>query len=341
MRRNDNMNRITKKGLAILLVAAMLFTILPVSALADSDATIYVGGVQLSKDKPYVPSKAADAESDPAAQATQPESGGYAYWNAATSTLTLHNYTYSGVGYLFNTADSITGYAVIWGSSDYTVQLEGENSITNTGTGLYCGIANNVSSYSGCNVTIDGTGSLAISACYGIYMIYSSKLLTINGGSITISPNYNHSAFYGISTYNCSVSIGGDANLSVLAGNFTGTSKGISMNGNMSQTLTIAGDAVLNLDMGNVAKSSEYASGIYCNTDGGISISGNANVTITGGDNSKGPAYGIYAGYSPFTVTGDAQLSVKGGTSDTSDSVGIMCDGNSNIASSISISDIT
>ena len=136
-----------KRLVSLLLVMWMIVGMLPVNAFEVEFAdTIYVGGVELS-DGQYL---AVDAEE---ATTIQPEVG-YAHY--AGGVLTLHNYTFEGEGYKYDGSYS----AVVYAGAGLKVVLEGENSLDNTipGEGIFA---------SG-NITVDGAGSLKISAEIGI-----------------------------------------------------------------------------------------------------------------------------------------------------------------------------
>ena len=129
-----------KRLLSLLLCLAMLLSIVPAVSATEappevpqeisqptenilSANTIAVGGVVL-RNGDYLASNAS------AAVRTKP-SGGYAYWN--NGVLTLHNYRYSGVGYIYQSGGSKCS-SVIYAENGFTLRLEGTNTLTNKKT---------------------------------------------------------------------------------------------------------------------------------------------------------------------------------------------------------------
>ena len=86
----------------------MIAALFPATVSADSTDSITVDGVTLDAGAPYLANGASTACAD------RPDSGGYAFYDAATGTLTLHNAVISG-------AASDTHNYGIYSESDITV----------------------------------------------------------------------------------------------------------------------------------------------------------------------------------------------------------------------------
>lgn len=120
-----------KLSAVLMAIVILLATTMPSFAAPEEiDLTpLYVGGVQMGKDT-YLAEGASDITT------TQP-SGGYAYLAADGLTLTLHNYNYIGAGYVYH-PDYGYSAAIKWmgATVDIVIVLEGNNTITTTGTGI-------------------------------------------------------------------------------------------------------------------------------------------------------------------------------------------------------------
>ena len=170
-----------KRLLCLLLCLALLLSIVPAVSAAEVSPevseeislpmenilpanTIAVGGVVL-RNGDYLASNAS------AAVRTKP-SGGYAYWN--NGILTLHNYRYTGAGYIYQGVGSKCS-SVIYAENGFTLRLEGTNNLTNTKAG-----SDGITLEANANVTINGGGTLQINADYGIYTTWSGNLILNN-----------------------------------------------------------------------------------------------------------------------------------------------------------------
>ena len=320
--------KIKRKITAMLLAACLIVGLIPITsqtAMAAGRDKVWVGGVELTDSNPYL----ANNSSSPSA--TQPQSGGYAHWDANTNTLTLNNYTYSGKGYGYGNNGMVgeskkTTTAVIYGNVDFSVVLNGENSITNTDLSKDKIIGDGIVARE-CNLTIKGTGELDISASYrGVDMNSAhEKTLTIEGGKINIAPTANDTIEYqGIHSLYGSVVIKGNADITIdmgthkVAGNSgilisPPSSLGVVVNPN----LTVTDTAKV-----KICGPNQYGISVRgCNT----TISQGAEVSILtehdGGTNTA--LYGVYANNSTLTIKDSAKLTAKVGNNPVGSSVGI------------------
>jgi len=144
---------------------------------------------------------------------TQP-AGGYAY--CADGVLTLHDFVYEGEGY-----DS-DGYGhTLYSVTDLKLVLEGENSLTCVGEYTDAILVDN-------NLTVSGSGTLALNAEYALYVdnnmtmnggtiyangtmtgLYVMGELTVKGGSIAASGGYGVSVGDGMTMTGGSITISG------------------------------------------------------------------------------------------------------------------------------------
>lgn len=137
---------------------------------------VYVGGVGMY-DGDYL------AVGATATQTTKP-SCGYAYYK--NGKLTLNNYSYAGEGYL----NSSSGYyAVIYSNNDLTLELIGNNTLTQTDWN------SDMIYVDGANLTVGGDGKLT-GTSEG-YALYADKDITINGGTVEVSTYHASILSYG------------------------------------------------------------------------------------------------------------------------------------------------
>ena len=318
-----------KKRITIMLLAVCLIVgLIPMTsqtAMAAGSDSIWVGGVELTGSNPYLASNSSTPS------ASQPQNGGYAYWDASTNTLTLNDYTYSGKGHIYGYNGMTGAYrkdmtAVIYGNVDFSVVLNGENSITNTDLSKDKIIGDGIVARE-CNLTIKGTGELDISASYtGVDMNSAhEKTLTIEGGKINIAPTANDTIEYqGIHSLYGSVVIKGNADITIdmgthkVAGNSgilisPPSSLGVVVNPN----LTVTDTAKV-----KICGPNQYGISVRgCNT----TISQGAEVSILtehdGGTNTA--LYGVYANNSTLTIKDSAKLTAKVGNNSVGSSAGI------------------
>lgn len=152
-----------QKLTGVLLSAALLLTLLPITAAAAVPDTVYVGGIALSNGK-WLAEGATTA-------GTSVLSDNYACYK--NGVLMLKNFDYEGA------ADS----AVIRSAGDLSIKLEGSSRLTHTGTDkLYHGISANG------NVTFsaEAAAALELTADAGDG-INATGTVTINSGTLTVS----------------------------------------------------------------------------------------------------------------------------------------------------------
>lgn len=319
--------KIKRKITAMLLAACLIVGLIPITsqtAMAAGSDKVWVGGVELTDSNPYL----ANNSSSPSA--TQPQSGGYAHWDANTNTLTLNNYTYSGKGYGYGNNGMVgeskkTTTAVIYSEVDFSIVLNGANSLANTDLSNEKILGNGIVAW-GCNLTIKGPGTLDLSASYrGVMMRYADqKTLTIEGGKITITQNMNETIeCQGIYSHYANVVIKGNTDITIDMGTHkVARNSGILIyppSGSVvvNPTFTITDTAKV-----KICGPNQY--GIYvqaCDT----TISGSAEVSILtehdGGTNTA--LYGVYANNSTLTIKDSAKLTAKVGNNSVGSSAGI------------------
>lgn len=110
---------------------------------------------------------------------TQPK-GGYAHYQ--NGVLTLHNYQYTGTGYLYDEDETQYEYcSIIYSNAELTIVLEGENALTQTKEYGDCIV--------GASVAISGEGNLKLAGWNGIWA--SDNDVGISGGAVMIDTDSN------------------------------------------------------------------------------------------------------------------------------------------------------
>ncbi len=194
-----------RKMIVVVLVAALLpLCVCVPSALAAGAASVWVNNMELTASAQYL------ANGSTLASATPPASGGYAYFNSATSTLTLNNAVIN-TPYEFVMLGISTWY-MVFAVGDLTIDLVGENSISYTLSGHSYSSIFGIGANNG-SLMIGGTGSLKdlhiINSSLESYAIglYAGRDLTIGSGSLNIIAQATESA-YGIVALNVIVTGG-------------------------------------------------------------------------------------------------------------------------------------
>ncbi len=263
-----------------MLSALMVLSLLPASAFAavNGFTYIYVGGTNILNRTDY--------------KATYGD--GYVQFDATTNTLTLHDATisirynsvYAGIHIIASSAIS----------GGITINLEGTNTITGSGTPTASWYAIRIQDTYSCPVTItsDGTGSLAISnSYYGIYGA-NSGATTISDCAISVD-NITYYGIYSNGSFNVS-----NADVSV---NVTGTSTS-------SYGINLASSNVANISNGSVVNvTCARSSAIYSTKRGSATVLtvSDSNLTCT----ANGSKAAIYL--ASMNVTGDSTVIADGG----------------------------
>ena len=183
----------------MLLLDAALF---PATVSADSTDSITVDGVTLDAGAPYLANGASTTCAD------RPDSGGDAFYDAATGTLTLHNAVISG-------AASDTHNYGIYSESDITVALEGSSRITagDAATSAFQWRGDSKGIFlNNAALTVSSSGSLTVrsgkgASSYGIY----AQGVTIKGTvEVSITAGCADASAPGV-CYSCAIFSGWEA----------------------------------------------------------------------------------------------------------------------------------
>lgn len=250
---------------------------LPAPSAAVGDTAIYLGNVALQSGY-YL------ATNSNSPKTSRPTSGGYAYWDG--STLTLHNYSYNGSGVWYTSSDT----ACIYKNGSFTVQLVGKNNLTNTrseGFGMVCEDG---------SITVSGSGSLNISAPYGIRADYydtadtywpSTGNFNMTGGKVTVTSSswgINCDTGFNMTGGNLTV-VSNDTGLDLWEGDFSLNNGELTIVSNNDDAIYMEyGDFNLNNGVLNIV--SHSGDGIYMQA-GDMTLrngSGNINAYNTGID---------------------------------------------------------
>lgn len=328
---------------AFLLCLVLCLSLLPTSALAANEATVYVGSVALtgSKEKP------AYAKTDDSGNVSQDGATADDYnikWDGET--LTLQNATikeaeeYPGKSdekiaiYLAsgnmnlvlvgkNTVDAQGGgkaasYGINLGNGSLTISGEGNASLSVlaglTTNGNSCGIyANGAITMESGTVTV--TGESASGDSYGIYPAQS---FTVKGGNITAQSGKAGGSSFGIRASGAVTIEGGSVNAT--SGEAQGDSCGIfaeASNYKYNNSVTINGGTVT-ATAGNAVGNGWYSCGIR--SEGPITIT-SGTVNATGKTSNYRSSCGIYAVRS-LEISGGT-VTATGGTAGSGESSGI------------------
>lgn len=243
----------------------------------ESNSHLWVGGEYVA------PEKAADPFGD-----------GTVSFDLDTNTLTLNNFKYEGYGTEWPYEDKTSAAAIIYdGERDFTLELKGENIVTQTG-GADLGYGMFFNSIA----VITGTGKLTVkgsSASAVSYAVYAVRELTVKGGEINASVAGASPRSAALCGSGVTVS-GGVINA---AGNDDEWSAGIYS----AKDFVISG-GVINAKGG---KTNDYSAGIYSME----------NFTMTGGtvtaagDTANRFSDGVYVG-GDFAISGGT-LTATGG----------------------------
>ncbi|MCD7784825.1 MAG: hypothetical protein LUH18_04500, partial [Oscillospiraceae bacterium] len=285
-----------KRMLCVLLSAMMVLSILPVGAFAavNNITYLYVGGTNILTRTDYKIEYSTDS---------------YAQFDATTNTLTLHNANIT-MGYASSLYTGIYLVSTSAVSGGITINLEGTNTITKSGTPATTWYAIRIQDSQSCPLTItssDGTGTLAITnSYYGIYTnstgantisnctvtvdsityygLYTSSSLTISNANLAVNVTGTSSSSYGIYPYGsvCKITDGSVvnvycANSSAIYSSKTGTATVLTVT-DSSLTCTVGGSkAAIYLASMNISGESTVIA------DGGINLfSTNSNYTSKG-----------------------------------------------------------
>ena len=325
---------IRKRLLSACLALALCLSLLPATALAADNDTVYVGGVALSgsTDSP------AYATTDDNGTVTKVDASANKYnikWDG--STLTLRNATIKE-SVSTDTSTFIAGAAIGVlnqnGDANLTITLEGTNTIAEVSMGIYV-LASSKSTGSA-SLTITGDGILSASSGSNPGIRVQSNTgngtLTITGAKVTASSSSSNGD-YGVQI-RCGD--GSDASLTVNDGSLTATGSGVTFTGIKMQfgssdsstgtpTVTVSNNAIVRANGGIANNSSspiQYETG--SDSTGGIVFDGDEG-TVYGSvelqDNltiDEGESLNIGQGAS-LTIPDDITLTNEGAVTTTGD----------------------
>ena len=236
-------------------------------------------------------------------------SGIYAYM----SSITVNGGTLTATG--GNEIDASIGiYAHNFTVNGGTVTAIGEQSTTNSSIGIWIGETLTIN-----DGTVNATAGNAKLDSYGIFSRRPDSTITINGGTVTAISDKARLESYGIFFLYGDITISGGT-VTATGGSSEGNSAGIRANSGIEISggiVTATGGAVT--ASGDMAQITSEGIAVI---NGDITISGDAQVTATGGaatGNELATSHGIYAfGFSEtsacnITISGDAQVTATGG----------------------------
>lgn len=323
-----------KRFETILILLCMMITLMPFTALAVNDGTIYVGGVELTStaDTP------AYALTDESGKVTTADAGAENYnikWDG--NILTLSDAKITQESYVF--LDS-TSAAAIYCKNDLEIYLKGTNTVTSLAGNPENGIHMSSGIYSEGNISISGDGTLEVSGgnvdfieeenesaraeSYGIYsyngsVTISSGKVTVAGGETISQRDYAHSS--GIYSKGLAIT-GGE----IIANN--GYSSNWSDDGAASYSYGIysVGNAIIeNAKIYAEGSEATYSAGIF--VEGNITIK-SGSVQAMGGRSRSATSSGIAAVNGGSVTINGGKVIAAIGLTENGDANAIYADGN-------------
>ena len=221
-----------------------------VTAKFEETAGIYIGKTPLKVGIHYVVQQGGFSQTVVEATTNPGDSYALLTGNDTTGyTLTLRNFSYTGPGYEYQTKNSGASgtyyyYAAIFANKNLTIDLEGKNSVTESGN--YDNDGSYTTTYGiyvvGEDLTVTGEGSLTATggainyngSSYGVCVLNGS--LTVSGAELTGQGGTGYDS-QGVSA--TSVTVQEDGKLTGIGGNSIGQSMGL-----YSGSLTVSGELV-------------------------------------------------------------------------------------------------
>lgn len=321
-----------KRFETILIFLCMMITLMPFTALAVNDGTIYVGGVELTS----TANTPAYALTDESGTVTTADAGAENYnikWDG--NILTLSDAKITQESYVF--LDS-TSAAAIYCKNDIEIYLKGTNTVTSLAGNPENGIHMSSGIYSEGNISISGDGTLEVSGgnvdfdkdiesaraeSYGIYsyngsVTISSGKVTAAGGEAISQSDYARSS--------CIYSKG----LVITGGEITANNNNSYSDGNGAASYSYGIYSVGNAIIENAkiyAEGSEatYSAGIF--VEGNITIE-SGNVQALGGRSDSATSSGIAAVNGGSVTINGGKVIAAIGLTENGDANAIYADGN-------------
>ncbi|HKM21472.1 MAG TPA: S-layer homology domain-containing protein [Lachnospiraceae bacterium] len=291
-----------KKILSMLLALCMVITLLPMTALAISPATVTVGGVELV----YIDTPVYATTNDSGAVTLGGGEGNYNI-KFVNNMLTLKNANIMGI-------ETESAYYGIHSSDNLAIELEGENTVSGGGkedNKTTYGI------YTEGSLTISGSGNLVVSGgnvakgnSIGIKAQYDltinlSGSLTALGGSVSSEGRYSCGLY-------ASKLVAIDSGTVVAVG---GTTSNLTGSGSYGILVNIVNsDIVVNGGIVTAVGGKANGSvGLYAPNQSSIAVNG-GEVTAVGGDSEAGSS-GAFSHGGSITVSGGKLVAVGGKSS--------------------------
>ena len=325
-----------KRLLSLTLIAALCLSLIPTGAApalaaAPKNQVIYVGGQNVTSGGYWT----TDSEGNVTSAGATQSSDNYIHYDTEDNILTLHNATIkTALEFGDKPPNSLISRAAIGvlnqsGNAELTIQLEGDNTIEDVGTGIY--VLAHSSSTGDASLSITGSGRLKASGSVNPGICVQS-----NSGGATLSIQSADVTAASTSSNGVQVRSGAQksASLSVDGGSLTATGSGATFAGIIMQfgsstsgsgkpSLTVSENAMVKASggEGGISTNSSTATEIKSDseaTSGGIVFDGNAgtvygNVTLQENlEIGEGESLTIPDGAS-LTIGSGATLTVNGG----------------------------
>ena len=305
-----------KRLLSLTLIATLCLSLLPVSALAAApeNQVIYVGGQNVTNGGYWT----TDSEGNVTSAGATQSSDNYIHYDTEDNILTLHNATIkTALEFGDKPPNSLISRAAIGvlnqsGNAELTIQLEGDNTIEDVGTGIY--VLAHSSSTGDASLSITGSGRLKASGSVNPGVCVQS-----NSGGATLSIQSADVTAASTSSNGVQVRSGAQksASLSVDGGNLTATGSGVrgGIEFQFSTGESGSGTPSLNVSNSAIVKASGDTGGITSNSSP-VTPSGTGIVF----DNGTGTVYGSVTLQEDLTIESGQTLDIPSGASLTIDS---------------------
>ncbi|QDW73811.1 hypothetical protein FND36_07030 [Lachnospiraceae bacterium KGMB03038] len=295
-----------KRILSLCMILALCLGLLPATALAaaPSGMIIYVGTQIISGDSYWTTDN--DGNVTAYSEAGTPTDN-YIHYDESSNTLTLHNATIKTSNNDTNVSGAAIGVVNQSGDTELTIQLEGQNTLSETSTGIYVYSSAGVAS-----LTIEGAGRLNVSGISNgvcVVSISSNAALTIQNAEVTATTAYGDGVFVQArETSSASLTVDGGG-LTAAAGRSSGVGIRFSFGGDTvtgTPGLTVSNNALVDARDGGIrAGDGSYAQEV-------TSASGSTGIVF---DGKTGTVYGSVELQENLTIDNGESLDIPNGAS--------------------------
>ena len=309
-----------RRFLPILLILALCLGLLPVTALAAGQNTVYVGGVALTGSSGSTVYATTNGNGEVITEGATADNYDIK-WDGSTLTLcnaTIKKELYASDSPLTNITGAAIGVFNQSGDANLTITLEG----TNTIEGVSYGIRVYAPSIGSANLTITGSGTLYVNSNQDpIYVISSNgnAALGIKNAKVTAKSSYGNGV-----TVQSGSSETSSASLTVDGGSLTATADSRNVSGirlRLGTSGTSDGTPTVTVSNNAIVRANGSAGGITSNSSTEVCTAagtgGSGGIVFNG---NKGTVYGSVELQENLTIESGQTLTIPDGASLTIDS---------------------